>query len=35
MIGSMGMYDLSYFMSQLISKKDKPKTEVTKSKSSI
>ena len=28
MVGSMGMYDLSQFMNQLIPKKDKPKVEV-------
>jgi hypothetical protein len=28
MIGSMGMYDLSHFINQLIPKKDKPKVEV-------
>jgi len=35
MIGSMGMYDLSHFINQLIPKKDKPKIEVAKTKSSI
>ena len=35
MIGSMGMYDLSHFINQLTPKKDKPKIEVAKTKSSI
>ena len=35
MIGTMGIYDLSNFMNQLISKKDKLKIEVAKTKSSI